>query len=112
MRLIDTSGQRAMVLLVHPADGAMIWPDRAVLSPLPVSSEFMRRAVPDLSDPGTGGVLLGMLAEDGDGCVEVASPDEPGDTWVVCVRWDAPKIEGESLGEACARALLAVWGPA
>ena len=60
--------------------------------------------VPDLTDAATGGVLLDML----------------GDGWLaVCARgWGVhkpgspispPRHHGETLAEACARALLAEW---
>lgn len=66
--------------------------------------------VPDLDDDATAGVLLGMLAPLGLTCV---SPGVTGG-WYVEMEGD-PLFEarafGDTLGEAIACALLAVWGP-
>ena len=76
--------------------------------------------IPDLADDATGGVLLGMLCSaDGVVCVEPQcvnppwrTPSEP--AWSVVVGIDdageLSRYEGSTLAEACARALLAVWG--
>lgn len=66
-------------------------------------------AVPDLADPATGGVLLGWLPN-----YEV-DKDERGARVRVGIGDDwqpARDVWSTTLGEAAARALLALWGPA
>lgn len=61
--------------------------------------------IPDLTDAATGGVLLDML---GDGWLAVRARGwgvhKPGSPI------SPPRHHGETLAEACARALLAEWG--
>lgn len=64
------------------------------------------RAVPDLTDAATGGVLLGMLGpgwslDTNAASIELRGPCGKGGVYV-----------GDSLAEACARALLDQWGDA
>lgn len=63
MHGLDTKGEGFTVVLVHPVDGAIVMRDRAVVSALPVSSEFMRLARPDLTDPATVGALAAAVRE-------------------------------------------------
>ena len=68
-------------------------------------------APPDLSDPATAGVLVHMLRETG--CLW--SIDTMGPEWSVCIRTGIGATQGfkaEHLGEAAARALLAIWSNA
>ncbi len=69
--------------------------------------------VPDLSDPATAGVLLAMLARDiGPGWRDMMCLSHEDGHWVICdYQDDGPEFIAPTLGEACARALLDVWGP-
>jgi hypothetical protein len=85
------------------------WPD----PPAPDGS------IPDLADPATRGCLQAMLYEAGEGIVAVVPDPVMIDHYAVC---DSVSFEGRMvwaerhglprgpLGEALARALLAVWG--
>jgi hypothetical protein len=66
---------------------------------------------PDLADPATAGVLFAMLWEaDPAGGWHLHGP--PGAIHVHDAREGTPDHPGATAGEAVARALLAVWGPA
>lgn len=62
----------------------------------------------NLADPSTGGVLLACLDDEG-ALSEVIRVE---DGWVVAIRVgdDVAGFQGDSLGEAAAWALLALWG--
>lgn len=63
--------------------------------------------VPDLADPATAGVLLAELL-DLDPSLHI---HRDGDGYLVHVAPGVCEYVGATLGEAVARALLAVWGP-
>ena len=69
-----------------------------------VSSEIMVGALPDLNDPATAGILLGMLAPGLHPQDEIAQ-FEPG-IWHIRIKRTDTLFTG-SLGEAAAQALLA-----
>ena len=69
-----------------------------------VSSEIMGSALPDLNDPATAGILLGMLAPGLHPQDEIAQ-FEPG-IWHIRIKRTDNLFTG-SLGEATAQALLA-----
>lgn len=62
----------------------------------------------NLDDPGTGGVLLSLLDEEG----ALSDVVRVGDGWIVAIRVgeEIEGFHGESLGVAAAFALLAAWG--
>jgi hypothetical protein len=68
----------------------------------------MDARIPDLFDHATGGCLLAILVEATDR--DCYATPLYGGGWQVYA--DGSEYEGSSLGEACAAALPAVWGPA
>lgn len=67
--------------------------------------------LPDLADPATAGILLGMLDELG----VLSDVVREGAEWIVAVDLPEDGLQGwaaESMGEAAAYALLAVWDAA
>jgi hypothetical protein len=64
--------------------------------------------LPDLTDPATAGVLLSLLVADG-WAATVYTPDIIDKPWMVTVP-SMGQWQGTTLGEAAARALLALWG--
>ena len=60
----------------------------------------------DLTDDATGGCLLAMLSRL---TPKLVSAIETADGWTVDVH-NRVEEHGDTLGEACAKALLAVWG--
>lgn len=85
---------RAGMRIVSRFDGALLW--RRAEGDLAIHPDWGTEPVPDLDDPATAGVLLAMLDEAGGECVP------PIQEW----------RDGDCLGVALARALLAAWGPA
>ena len=75
----------------------------------PYMPSTFARAVPDLTDAATGGVLLDMLGA-GRCVVRDRYLDGVGDEWTVGRGNHGGR--GTTLAEACARALLAEWGEA
>ena len=72
-------------------------------------------AVPDLHDPATEGVLLRRLLTDDPTARLIIDPREGAATVRIVVTAHGGRrvaISGADLGEALARGLLAVWGPA
>lgn len=98
---------------------AFHWPERLEnVHQVSWGADFIRRTaggmrvqgygserLPDLADPATGGILLGML---GDNCIEVLV-DRGGCRVKTTTLMLATYNEGTTLAEACALALLSVW---
>ncbi len=84
---------------------------RLIMPPGPDWTEKQgRNFYPDLTDTGTAGVLLGML-ENQALWLEWAPSAMPDYGCTVTV-YGQPGQAGATPGEACARALLELWGPA
>lgn len=78
----------------------------------PYMPSAFARAVPDLTDAATGGVLLDMLDYTRFGWLVTIGVKHGVRRWAVYERGDAEPGMGwcPTLAEACARALLAEWG--
>jgi len=74
-----------------------------------MASTKMREWLPDLGDDATGGVLLGMLVATGRDFAIHAPPNLISGGWDIDF-FGADYHDGDTLAEACAHALLAVWG--
>ena len=104
IRLADAAGHgRGRVYEVTPSGAVLVEIDNRSRGVLPPDLTV------DLSDPATAGILLAMLPR---GCHVTESARESGYLWRVT--YDHPdgrrhQASGDTLGAACAAALISLW---